>query len=194
MESRLKDEFQIEALFYQNEGLNFSFSNATDFWKVKESQSVQIQKITLPVAFRQYDKLRNLITTVYPHGYVKKSPKGDENPMKIMDEIKKSEEKSDDFSKKRSNNGFSFSKSSKNKPEILIDETLNPYQRLAYERNEKTTNKSPKTLELQEIRDKIKHFSDVISEKDKSLEKTSLDQDSPIRKALYIETVIYFLI
>ena len=193
MDLRLKDEFQIEAILYQNEGLNFSFSNATDFWKVKESQSVHIQKLTLPVAFRKYDKQRNLINIVYPQGYVKKSPIGSENPIKIMEEIKKSEEKSEDGLSKRNNSGFSFSKNTKNKQEIEIDETLNPYENKNNERTEKTTSKSPDEEELREIRDKIKHFSDVISEKDKSLEKNSFD-DSPLRKALFIDTVFIFFI
>ena len=64
MDLRLKDEFLFEALKYQLEDLNFSFSNAMDFWKVRENQKIQTQKVFLPVAFRQYDKNRKLLNTI----------------------------------------------------------------------------------------------------------------------------------
>lgn len=167
MEERLKDDFCIEAIKYRSEALNFSFANASDFWKVKEAQELQIQSLTVPLAFRHFDRSRTLINVIYPQSILNK---GLLHPKALF------EEKSEAEPKRKSDNGFSFSRSMVNKPKLEIELNEN----------------SVKNEEVNDLKEKIKHFGEIIAEKQKfSPIKESLGE-SPIGKALYIETVNIF--
>jgi len=192
LEMRLKDVFDFEALKCQIEALNFSFSNASDFWRVKDkqSQNLLIQRLSFPVAFRQYDKLRNMTNIIYPQDVMKRDSKSPEK--KRLEETQKNGENSI-----KKGNVFSFAPTEKNKQEIVIDATLNPYMGKQNNENERKMSKSADKEELLELRKKIKHYSDVLSEKEKNMEEINVDPDISIKKTLYIETVhsyTFFLI
>lgn len=216
---RLKDEFFFEAVPFEKDELNFSFSNENDFWRFKEKETLPTQKIILPLAIKRYDKKRNLVKIDYSNFEIEDPSKSSlddssKNNKHLKKPILVDYENMESEEIPTNRRGFSFSPKTqsekmKNKKPINnnIDMSLNPYSNYIYEeKNQKesflmNTNEihskknedvSPQNQEdILTLKEKIKHYSEVLNINSDEIEPKN---DSPIRKALYVNTVlnIYF--
>lgn len=213
---RLKDQFSFEAVPFEKDELNFSFSNDNDFWRFKEKETLPSQKIILPLAIKQYDKKRNLLRIDYSNFESEDPSKSSlddsqnrkkylKKPILIEYENMESEEIPNN------SRGFSFSPKTeiekiKNKKQINsnnIDMSLNPYSNNIYEEKNQKENSlknmnetdfkhnidlksSENTEDILILKEKFKHYREVLNINSSEIETKN---DSPIRKALYMNPV-----
>lgn len=199
MKSRLQDEFCIEALKYQTDYLNFSFSNADDFWKVRNNQKIPSQKIILPVAFRKYDKSKNLINVLHPSS--------NENSSNILNDIKeikhsikfpkenkilKTSELSyhESFLNKNQDNSFNFANSGKSKIKKPEDNILNLYFSNANEEKIDNEVNEKKEENIGLLKEKTRFYTEVLKINSNEIEK---QDDVHYVKAISNEIVMIIL-
>lgn len=192
---------------YHTDDLNFSLANANDFWKVKQhNEKIPTQRIILPVAFRQYDKSKALLKIHHSSASKQLSSansngNGEDSLKKQLSRPSLSEFGAEEVPLKMNrhrNEGFSFANSKQNNIEMSLDHLdrksdLQKSQEVQ-SKNDNFTLNNLQTIENKEI--DYKEELQSLKEKIKTLSKaeikpetnSSKNEESPIRKALYINT------